>query len=107
VPDHETHSAPGRQELTVNVYPTRKNSAARLLFEQYAARRGDSPQRSPLRRVAKAELLPYQLDGIAFAASAGTALCRRDGTFKTIKLSEWRSALAREASKVLVVCPAR
>src|SRR5207247_9504318 len=55
------------------------------------------------------ELLPYQLDGIAFAAGAGRAVLADDmGLGKTIQAIGVSELLAREAgiSKVLVVCPA-
>jgi SNF2 family DNA or RNA helicase len=54
-------------------------------------------------------LLPYQLDGIAFAAGAGRAILADDmGLGKTIQAIGEAEFLAREAgiSKVLVVCPA-
>jgi SNF2 family DNA or RNA helicase len=53
--------------------------------------------------------LPYQLDGIAFAAGAGRAVLADDmGLGKTIQAIGVAEFLAREAgiSKVLVVCPA-
>ena len=54
-------------------------------------------------------MLPYQLDGIAFAAGAGRAVLADDmGLGKTIQAIGVSEFLAREAgiSKVLVVCPA-
>jgi superfamily II DNA or RNA helicase len=53
-------------------------------------------------------LLPYQLDGIAFAAGAGRAILADDmGLGKTIQGIGVAELLAREANvrKVLVVCP--
>src|SRR6266568_1552005 len=68
------------------------------------------PESHPLcRELLKAELLPYQLDGIAFAAGAGRAVLADDmGLGKTIQAIGVSELLAREAgiSKVLVVCPA-
>jgi hypothetical protein len=61
------------------------------------------------RGLLKAELLPYQLDGIAFAAGAGRAVLADEmGLGKTIQAIGVSEFLAREAgiSKVLVVCPA-
>ncbi len=67
---------------------------------------GDHPLRSTLLGV---ELLPYQLDGIAFAVGAGRAILADDmGLGKTIQGVGVAELLAREAGarKVLVVCPA-
>jgi len=55
------------------------------------------------------EILPYQLDGIAFAAGAGRANLADDmGLGKTLQGIGMAELLAREADirKVLVVCPA-
>jgi len=55
------------------------------------------------------EILPYQLDGIAFAAGAGRAILADDmGLGKTLQGIGMAELLAREADirKVLVVCPA-
>src|SRR5690606_24067535 len=55
------------------------------------------------------ELLPYQLDGIAFAVGAGRAVLADDmGLGKTIQAIGVAELLAREAGirRVLVVCPA-
>src|SRR6185312_3444080 len=57
----------------------------------------------------KVPLLPYQLDGIAFAAGAGRAvLADAMGLGKTIQWVGLAEMLAREAEirKVLVICPA-
>jgi SNF2 family DNA or RNA helicase len=57
----------------------------------------------------KIPLLPYQLDGIAFAAGAGRAVLADDmGLGKTIQGVGVAELLAREAQikKVLVICPA-
>lgn len=57
----------------------------------------------------KTELLPYQLDGIAFAVGAGRAILADDmGLGKTIQGIGVAELLSREAgiSKALVVCPA-
>ncbi|MEY3459485.1 MAG: hypothetical protein RL215_2642, partial [Planctomycetota bacterium] len=56
----------------------------------------------------KTDLLPYQLDGVAFAAGAGRAILADDmGLGKTIQGVGVAELLAREAgiSRVLVVCP--
>jgi superfamily II DNA or RNA helicase len=57
----------------------------------------------------KLPLLPYQLDGIAFAAGAGRAILADDmGLGKTIQGVGTAELLARESEvrKVLVICPA-
>jgi superfamily II DNA or RNA helicase len=68
------------------------------------------PDQHPLRTsLLKATLLPYQLDGIAFAVGAGRAVLADDmGLGKTIQGVGVAELLAREAGirKVLVVCPA-
>jgi len=64
------------------------------------------PLRTSLLKVA---ILPYQMDGIAFAAGAGRAILADDmGLGKTLQGIGVAELLAREAgiSKVLVVCPA-
>ncbi len=69
-----------------------------------------NPERHTLRRtLLKTELLPYQLDGIAFAIGAGRAILADEmGLGKTIQGIGVVELLAREAGigKVLVVCPA-
>ena len=68
------------------------------------------PFNHPLRKsLLKIPLLPYQLDGVAFAAGAGRAVLADDmGLGKTIQGVGAAEFLAREAEikKVLVVCPA-
>ncbi|MBN1510517.1 MAG: DEAD/DEAH box helicase [Phycisphaerae bacterium] len=100
------------QEVTV--YP----DAEELIHRQLFAARIDSkvaeirknPRRHPLRKeLLKMELLPYQLDGVAFAVGAGRAVLADDmGLGKTIQGVGAAELLAREAgiSKVLIVCPA-
>ncbi|HEX3313635.1 MAG TPA: DEAD/DEAH box helicase [Gemmataceae bacterium] len=79
------------------------------LAELVAGIRND-PAQHPLRTaLLKAPLLPYQLDGIAFAVGAGRAVLADDmGLGKTIQGVGIAELLAREAGirKVLVVCPA-
>jgi len=79
------------------------------LLEKTAAIRRD-PAGHPLRTsLLKVPLLPYQLDGVAFAASAGRAVLADDmGLGKTIQGVGVAEFLAREADikKVLIVCPA-
>jgi superfamily II DNA or RNA helicase len=73
-----------------------------------AAVRAD-PSRHPLRtELLATPLLPYQVDGIAFAVGAGRAVLADEmGLGKTIQGIGVAELLAREANvrKVLVVCP--
>lgn len=68
------------------------------------------PAGHPLRKsLLKIDLLPYQLDGVAFAAGAGRAVLADDmGLGKTIQAVGTAELLARQADvrKVLIVCPA-
>lgn len=68
------------------------------------------PNRHPLRTsLLKIPLLPYQMDGVAFAVGAGRAVLADDmGLGKTIQGVGVAELLAREAGirRVLVVCPA-
>lgn len=98
----------------VTVYPDAEEYINRWLFQDrmetmVAAIRKD-PKKHPLRKqLLKTELLPYQLDGIAFAVGAGRAILADDmGLGKTIQGVGVAEMLAREAGirKVLVVCPA-
>jgi superfamily II DNA or RNA helicase len=80
----------------------------RLRAQTAAIRR--NPHNHPLRKtLLKIPLLPYQLDGIAFAAGAGRAVLADEmGLGKTIQGVGTAEYLAREAEirKVLVICPA-
>ncbi|MFO7972102.1 MAG: DEAD/DEAH box helicase, partial [Desulfobacterales bacterium] len=68
------------------------------------------PKNHPLRTtLLKTELLPYQLDGIAFAVGAGRAVIADDmGLGKTIQGIGVAELLSQDAdiSKVLIICPA-
>ncbi|MBI4578553.1 MAG: DEAD/DEAH box helicase [Planctomycetes bacterium] len=98
----------------VIVYPDAEELINRRLFaERIAERVADirrNVSRHPLRKeLLKTELLPYQLEGIAFAVGAGRAILADDmGLGKTIQGVGVAEFLAREAriSKVLVICPA-
>ena len=103
-----------RMGLSVTVYPDAEEYIEAAL---HGARIDDlvrgiraDPARHPLRSgLLRAELLPYQLDGIAFAAGAGRAILADDmGLGKTIQAIGLAELLAREAGirRVLVVCPA-
>jgi superfamily II DNA or RNA helicase len=98
----------------VQIYPDAEEYIQQRLFQEQmrakvAAIRAD-PARHPLRKdLLKVELLPYQLDGIAFIAGMGRAILADDmGLGKTIQGVGVAEFLAREAEirKVLVVCPA-
>lgn len=98
----------------VHVYPDaelfiqRHLVQARLHKECNAIRR--DVENHPLRtELLNATLLPYQLDGIAFAVGAGRAILADDmGLGKTIQGIGVAELLAQRAdiSRVLVICPA-
>lgn len=98
----------------VTVYPDAQEYLAEALTRErlraVAAEIRADPANHPLRTaLLKTALLPYQLDGIAFAAGAGRAILADDmGLGKTIQGIGTAELLAREAgvSRVLVVCPA-
>jgi superfamily II DNA or RNA helicase len=100
--------------VDVNVYPDAEEFIQRRLQELHvdakvAAIRAD-PAAHPLRReLLNTELLPYQLDGIAFAVGAGRAILADDmGLGKTIQGIGVAELMRSEfgIQKVLVVCPA-
>ena len=98
----------------VHVYPDAEEWLERELLRDQIRRVTDAirrdPANHPLRReLLHVELLPYQLDGIAFAASAVRAILADDmGLGKTIQGIGTAELLARLAGirRVLVVCPA-
>ena len=97
----------------VIVYPDAEEYISRRLFHERISDRMDeirkAPAKHPLRReLLKTPLLPYQLDGIAFAVKSGRAILADDmGLGKTIQGVGVAEMLAREAGieRVLVVCP--
>lgn len=97
----------------VTIYPDAEEYIQRQLFlDRIADTVADirrKPAKHPLRKeLLKAELLPYQLDGIAFAAGAGRAILADDmGLGKTIQGIGVAELLAQKASiaKTLVICP--
>jgi SNF2-related domain/Helicase conserved C-terminal domain len=98
----------------VAVFPDAEDFIQQRLYQDHmrdiaAAIRRD-PYNHPLRKtLLKIPLLPYQLDGVAFAAGAGRVVLADDmGLGKTIQGVGAAEFLAREAEvrKVLVVCPA-
>ncbi len=99
---------------SVTVYPDAEEFIQQKLFQEQTAERmaeiRRDPQSHPLRTtLLRTELLPYQIDGIAFAVSAGRAVLADEmGLGKTIQGVGVAEMFAREADikKVLVVCPA-
>jgi len=99
---------------TITVYPDAEELIQQRLFQQRMSKRmaeiRSNPSQHPLRTtLLKVQLLPYQLEGIAFAAGTGRVVLADDmGLGKTIQGVGTAEILAREAgiSKVLVVCPA-
>ena len=103
-----------RLGVEVTLYPDAEEHIQRRLFQEQLDTtvrqiRAD-PHNHPLRTgLLKAELLPYQLDGIAFAVGAGRAVLADDmGLGKTIQGIGVAELLSRVAgiNKVLVICPA-
>ncbi len=98
----------------VMIYPDAEEYINQRLFQgriaSVVADIRQNPKQHPLRKaLLKAELLPYQLDGIAFVVGAGRAILADDmGLGKTIQGIGVAELLAREAGikKTLVVCPA-
>ena len=97
----------------VTIYPDAEEFIQQQLFgeriEQLVTDIRRDPQAHALRtELLNAELLPYQLDGIAFAAGAGRAILADEmGLGKTIQAIGVAELLAREADirRVLVICP--
>jgi hypothetical protein len=98
----------------VTVYPDAEEYIKRALYldriETKTEEIRKDPKNHPLRKaLLRTELLPYQLDGIAFAVGAGRAVLADDmGLGKTIQGIGVSELLSLEAgiSKVLVICPA-
>lgn len=98
----------------VHVYPDAEEFIEQRLLQQRlssaAAEIRSDPARHPLRQqLLKTELLPYQLDGVAFAVGAGRAVLADDmGLGKTVQGIGVAELLARftDIRRVLVICPA-
>ena len=98
----------------VTIYPDAEEHIDRVLYLNRIRKKvieiRKDPKNHPLRKtLLMGELLPYQLDGIAFAVGAGRAVLADDmGLGKTIQGIGVAELLSQEAgiSKVLVVCPA-
>lgn len=107
----EQLGALGRQ---VHIYPDAEEYIERSLIAARLANRcaeiRRDPHNHPLRKtLLKVPLLPYQMDGVAFAAGAGRAVLADDmGLGKTIQGVGVAEMLAREAGvrRTLVICPA-
>ena len=103
-----------RNGLPVTIYPDAEEFIQQRLFQEQIAEHvaaiRRNPKSHPLRtELLRTELLPYQLDGIAFAVGAGRAILADEmGLGKTIQGVGVAELFAREAGvkKVLVVCPA-
>lgn len=103
-----------RRGESVHIYPDAEEFIEqRLLLDRLretAAEIRAAPASHPLRNeLLRAELLPYQLDGIAFAVGAGRAILADDmGLGKTIQGIGVAELLARLADirRVLIICPA-
>jgi SNF2 family DNA or RNA helicase len=98
----------------VHIYPDAEEMVNGLLLKKrldtLVGKIRRDPAAHPLRKsLLHVELLPYQMDGIAFAAGAGRAILADDmGLGKTMQGIGAAEFLAREVgiSRVLVVCPA-
>ena len=98
----------------ITIYPDAEEYMnKRLYLERIKSKVNEirkDPENHPLRKtLLNVELLPYQLDGIAFAVGAGRAVLADDmGLGKTIQGIGVAELLSAEAgiSKVLVICPA-
>jgi len=96
------------------IHPDAAEHLRRVLFNRDIAGLVDEIRRDPAAHplrcgLLRRELLPYQLDGIAFAVGVGRAVLADDmGLGKTIQGIGTAELLARWAgiSRVLVVCPA-
>lgn len=97
----------------VLIYPDAEEYIQQRFFqkriEAHVAEIRKNPKKHPLRKtLLKTELLPYQMDGIAFAVGAGRAVLADDmGLGKTIQGIGVAEMLAGEAgiSKTLIICP--
>ena len=98
----------------VTIYPDAEEYINQALYQERVRNKVDQirndPKNHPLRKtLLKTELLPYQLDGIAFAVGAGRAVIADDmGLGKTIQGIGAAELLSQDIdiSKVLVICPA-
>jgi len=98
----------------VTIYPDAEEYINTILYQERISNKvkeiRNDPQNHPLRKtLLQTELLPYQLDGIAFAVGAGRAVIADDmGLGKTIQGIGVAELLSQDIdiSKVLIICPA-
>ena len=98
----------------VTIYPDAEEFINRALYHERVSAKVKEirrdPKNHPLRkRLLKTDLLPYQLDGIAFAVGIGRAVLADDmGLGKTIQGIGVAELLSQDAGveKVLIICPA-
>lgn len=101
-------------EAEVRIYPDAEEFIQQKLYRQRAMEKMSEIRRDPANHslrttLLKIPLLPYQLDGIAFAAGKGRAILADDmGLGKTIQGIGVAELLAQDTniSRVLVICPA-
>lgn len=97
----------------VVIYPDAEEYVEKILrkerLQQLSAEIRQNPTKHPLReKLLKTTLLPYQMDGIAFAVGAGRSILADEmGLGKTIQGIGVAELLAQEMGiqKVLVICP--
>jgi len=102
-----------KRDRRVTIYPDAEQFIQQRLFQDRIQSMVEeirrNPEEHPLRqKLLKTELLPYQMDGIAFAVGAGRSILADDmGLGKTIQGIGVAELMAREAGvgKVLVICP--
>lgn len=103
-----------RAGYPVHIYPDAEEFIEQRLLQRRLAQAAEAIRRDPAghplrQELLQTELLPYQMDGIAFAVGAGRAVLADDmGLGKTIQgigVAELLGQLA-DISRVLVVCPA-
>jgi len=98
----------------VIIYPDSEEYINRALYLERISKKVAEIRKNPKNHIfrttlLKTELLPYQLDGIAFAVDVGRAVIADDmGLGKTIQGVGVAELLAQDTdiSKVLVICPA-
>jgi len=98
----------------VTIYPDAEEYIHHALYRERVKNKvmgiRSNLQNHPLRKtLLKSELLPYQLDGVAFAAGAGRSIIADEmGLGKTVQGIGVAELLSQDAhiSKVLVICPA-
>ncbi len=100
--------------MEILIYPDAEEHIQKELhtrrMERMVTEIRSNPAGHPLRKsLLKTELLPYQMDGIAFAVGAGRAVLADEmGLGKTIQGIGAAEMLARETgiTKTLIICPA-